>query len=149
MIQHTPIRTATVSGGFTVVEVLVTVIIATLFVITITQLSIAQSRVSSSTTYYNTADMLAYNNLRTYAYGQAPTWFECTYTSGSPNPMTLLSSSDPVDGLPSPVIQSVVATAPYGCGGGSSGIGYPIKIVSTVTYGSSSQVVTHATYASY
>lgn len=137
------------SSGFTLVEVLVTILIATLFIIAIVQLSVSQSKITSSVSSYSRADLLAYNNLRTYAYGKAPTWFECNYTGGNPDAVTLISSTDPVDGLPSPVTQSVVATAPYGCGGGSSGIGYPIKVVSTVTYGPSAKVVVHATYATY
>lgn len=137
------------SSGFTVVEVVVSVVIAAVFILIILQLYVAQTKVSSGVLIYNKAELTAYNNLRTYAYGKAPTWFQCTYTSGNPNPMTLLSSSDPVEGLPSPVQQTVVATAPYGCGGGASGIGYPIKVVSTVTYGASAQTVVHATYSTY
>lgn len=136
-------------SGFTLVEVLVTIIVATLFVVTISQLTTAQSKVTANVNAYNTADLLAYNNLRTYAYGKAPTWFDCTYTGGNPDAMTLIAKTDAVVGLPAPVTQSVVATAPYGCGGGSSGIGYPIKVVSTVTYGPSAKVVVHATYATY
>ncbi len=136
-------------SGFTLVEVLVTIIVATLFVVTISQLTTAQSKVTSNVNAYNTADLLAYNNLRTYAYGKAPTWFDCNYTGANPDAMTLIAKTDPVAGLPAPVTQSVIATAPYGCGGGSSGIGYPIKVVSTVTYGPSAKVVVHATYATY
>lgn len=135
--------------GFTLVEILVTIIVATVFIMTISQLHITQSKVTSYVDAYNTADLLAYNNLRTYAYGKAPTWFECEYASGNPKPMTLIAKTDPVEGLPSPVSQSVIATAPYGCGGGSAGIGYPIRVVSTVTYGADARVVVHATYATY
>lgn len=137
------------TDGFTVVEVVVSVVIAAVFILIILQLYVAQSKVSSGVLTYNKAETTAYNNLRTYAYGKPPTWFKCTYTGGNPNPMTLLSSSDPIEGLPSPVQQTVVATAPYGCGGGASGIGYPIRVVSTVTYGASAQTVVHATYATY
>jgi prepilin-type N-terminal cleavage/methylation domain len=136
-------------AGFTLVEVLITVIIAALFIITFSQLHIVQSRLSKIMTSYDAADLLAYNNLRTYAYGKAPSWFECTYASGSPEPKTVFSSTDPVSGIPSPVTQTVVATAPYGCGGASTGIGYPIKVVSTVTYDTDSKVVVHATYSTY
>lgn len=136
-------------AGFTVVEVMVTVVIAALFIITITQLHITQSKVVSVMTSYDTADLLAYNNLRTFAYGKSPSWFECEYSGGSPLPMTLLQSSNDVQGIPSPVEQTVVATAPYGCGGSSTTIGYPIRIVSTVTYGSDDKVIVHATYSTY
>lgn len=137
------------TGGFTLVEVLITIVIASFFIITFSQLHIVQSRLGSIMSGFDTADMLAYNNLRTYAYGKAPSWFVCTYASGSPTPMTLLTSTSPVSGIPSPVTQTVVATAPYGCGGSSSGIGYPIKVTSTVTYGSDAKVVVHATYSTY
>lgn len=134
--------------GFTIVEVLVTIVVTTLFVIAIAQVSTVQSRLSASYQMYNVADLLAYNNLRAYANGQAPTWFVCTYASGNPQPMTLLSSTANVSGLNPPVTQTVVATAPYGCGGSSANNGYPIKIVSTVSY-DSGRMVQHATYATY
>jgi len=136
------------ANGFTIVEVLVTIVVTTVFVLAIAQVSVIQSQLSASYQMYSTADLLAYNNLRTYANGKAPTWFTCTYASGSPLPVTLLSSSSDVNGLTSPVTQSVVATAPYGCGGGTSSNGYPIKIVSTVSY-ASGRTVQHATYATY
>jgi len=135
--------------GFTVVEVLMAIVTAALFVIAISQIYIFQTRLSSNSAAYANADLLAYNNLRTYSYGKAPTWFQCEYNSGSPQPQTLLNSTSPVDLVPSPVIQTVVATAPYGCGGSSSAIGYPIRVVSTVTYGSDGRKVVHATYSSY
>lgn len=135
-------------AGFTIVEVLVTIVVTSLFVIAIAQVSTVQSRLSASYQMYNTADLLAYNNLRAWANGKAPTWFTCTYVSGNPQPMTLLSSSASVAGLNSPVSQTVVATAPYGCGGGVSTTGYPIKIVSTVSY-DGGRIVQHATYATY
>lgn len=136
-------------SGFTLVEVMITIFVASIFIIGIAQLYTSQNQVSSSLISANNADLLAYNNLRTYAYGKAPTWFQCTYSGGNPQPMTLFSSNAAVSGIPSPVIQSVVATAPYGCGGGSNGSGYPIKVVSTVTYGLSATKVVHATYSSY
>ena len=135
--------------GFTLIEVLVTVVIAAIFIITFSQLHIVQSRVGNIMNSYDAADMLAYNNLRTYAYGTSPNWFDCVYSGGNPQPMTVLDSTAPVEGIPSPVRQTIIATAPYGCGGGSSGIGYPIKVVSTVTYDTDSKVVVHATYSTY
>jgi Tfp pilus assembly protein FimT len=140
---------ASKGAGFTVVEVLITVIVAALFVLSITQLSVTQTKLTSTMTTYGVANLLSYNNLRTYAYGKSPNWFECVYSSGNPQPMTLLTSTSSVSGLPSPVSQTVVATAPYGCGGDSSSIGYPIRVVSTVTYGPSAKVVVHATYSTY
>ena len=137
------------SKGFTLVEVVLTIAVASIFVISIAQIYTVQTRLSSVTASYNTADLLAYNNLRTYAYGKAPNWFQCVYASGSPQPMTVLSSTTPVSGIPSPVTQTVIATAPYGCGGSSTGIGYPIRIESKVTYGNDGKTVVHATYSTY
>ncbi|MDB5162918.1 MAG: hypothetical protein JWO54_502 [Candidatus Saccharibacteria bacterium] len=136
-------------AGFTLVEVFVTIVIAALFVGSITQLYIAQTQVSKSMTSYSTADLLSQDNLRTYAYGASPSWFECTYVSSAPQPMILLDSTADVSGIQSPVIQSVIATAPYGCGGSSSSNGYPIKVVSKVTYGKDAKTVVHATYSTY
>lgn len=135
--------------GFTLVEVLATIVVAAIFIFAITQLYITQTRIASASNYFNTADLLAYNNLRTYAYGKGPTWFQCVYSGGNPQPMTVFNSTAAVSGLPSPVTQTVIATAPYGCGGGSSGIGYPIKVVSTVIYGPTGRKIVHATYSSY
>lgn len=136
-------------AGFTLIEVLVAVIVAALFISAFSQMYIIQSRLSTEMETYEQADELAYSNLRTYAFGKAPTWFTCTYLSGSPVPVELIDSDDPVEGLPGPVSQSVVATAPYGCGGSSGAIGYPIKVVSTVTYGADGRKVVHATYTTY
>ena len=136
-------------AGFTLVEMLVTITIGALFIASITQLYITQTQVSKSVTSYSTAEILSNDNLRTYAYGESPSWFDCTYVSGSPAPMVLLNSTADVSGIQSPVIQSVIATAPYGCGGSSSSIGYPIKVVSKVTYGKDAKTVVHATYSTY
>ena len=136
-------------AGFTLIESLITIIIATLFVIAISQLYITQVRITTALTSYNNADLLASDNLRTYAYGKPPSWFVCAYSNGNPIARTILNKNNDVDGIQSPVVQTVVATAPYGCGGGSSGIGFPIKVVSTVTFGSESKAVVHATYATY
>lgn len=136
-------------NGFTVVEVAITIVVAALFIIAISQLQITQSKVSAQLKSKSRADLLAYNNLRTYAYGKSPSWFNCEYSGGVPLVQTLINKNEPVEGIASPVIQTVTASAPYGCGGGSSGIGYPIKVVSKVTYGSPSKEVVHATYSTY
>ncbi len=137
------------SKGFTIVEVLVTLVIGTLFIIATTQLYVFQTQLAGSVVASNNADLLASNNLRTYAYGKAPTWFQCVYSGGNPVAMTLVSSTSPVSGIPSPVTQTVTATAPYGCGGSSSNLGYPIRIQSTVTYGPYGKTAVHATYSTY
>jgi len=139
------------SEGFTIIETLVTLVVAGIFIATILQINLLQSQVAFQTTAYMAADRLAYTNLRNYAYGEPPTWFQCTGSSTNPDAMTLIDPiKDPVTDphIPAPATQSVVATAPYGCGG-SSRIGYPIQVVSTVTYGPSNIKVTHATFATY
>lgn len=135
--------------GFTIVEVLVTLAAASLFISAIYMLQITQIKLAKSVSSYSNADQLAYNNLRVFANGKSPTWFTCNYVSGSPAAMTLKSSTDAVNGITPPVTQTVTATAPYGCGGGSSGLGYPIRVISSVTYGPAGKTVVHATYASY
>ena len=132
------------SEGFTIIEVIVTIVVALLFIGAIAQLYVAQYQLSSSVVAYTHADILAYNNLRTYAYGASPTWFVC---SGSAPYTKNYIQSGSTAGIPGPVTQTVTATAPFGCGGSSSG--YPIQVVSTVTYGPNNRKVVHATYATY
>lgn len=139
------------SSGYTIVEVLVTIVVGLLFIITAIRLYIVAAQISQASSAYQKADLLAYNNLRSYAYGRAPLWFECTISGGTAEPMVLISSSDPVDGIPGPVTQTVTATAPYGCGGDGDGSsnGLPIKVESIVQYGIAGKTIAHATYASY
>ena len=134
-------------AGFTVVEVMVTLVVGAIFIITIVQLYAVQTQLTASTVAYNNADLLAYNNLRTYAYGKSPTWFQCVYSGGNPTAMNLLSSTSAVSGIPQPTTQTVTATAPYGCGGANSG--YPIRVESSVVYGNNSKKVVHVTYSTY
>jgi type II secretory pathway pseudopilin PulG len=150
-MNYLPTRIYQRQSGFTLVEVFVTIVIATLFIIAISQLYITQVRISTSVTSYNNADILASNNLRTYAYGKPPTWFECDYDSSTnkPKDVTKLNTTGDYPGIQSPVTQSIIASAPYGCGGSSSGIGYPIKVVSKVTFGKEGKTVVHATYSTY
>lgn len=142
-------RRIVMHSGFTIIEAMTAVLVAAVFLAIIFQVFLIQSQLSESTVEYNNADLLAYNNLRTYAYGGAPTWFDCNYSGGNPTPNVLKNTTGAVAGISGTVTQTVTATAPYGCGGESSGIGYPIKVVSTVTYGKDSREVTHATYATY
>jgi type II secretory pathway pseudopilin PulG len=149
-MNYLPTSTYQRQAGFTLVEVFVTIVIATLFIIAISQLYITQVRISTSVTSYNNADILASNNLRTYAYGKAPSWFICKYnTDNKPIDDIRLNTTGDYTGIQSPVTQSIVASAPYGCGGNSSGIGYPIKVVSKVTFGKEGKTVVHATYSTY
>ncbi|MDO4773740.1 MAG: prepilin-type N-terminal cleavage/methylation domain-containing protein [Candidatus Saccharibacteria bacterium] len=138
------------SLGFTLVEVIVTLLVATIFVGVILGIYAHISSVNAAIRTHHIADMAAYNNLRRYANHRPPNWFQCTYDAGAslPRPITLVATTDSISGLPGPITQTVVATAPYGCHTNDTN-GFPIKIVSTITYGSSGRSVTHATYASY
>ena len=150
--------------GFTIIEVLTTVIVAALFIIAIFQLMTIVTTLSNRANYRTIASNLAYKNLRLYANGQSPLWFNCIgdetsettppYSDGTKAGATgqvliSSSSSSTVETLPPPVTQSVVAIAPYGCG--LTGLGQPIRLQSQVTFGPSGSptTVTHATYVSY
>ena len=132
--------------GFTLIETIVTLVVSLIFTITIIGLFLFIRSINSTAKAYHAADALAYDNLRIYANGQPPTWFKCTYPSGSstPSSMTLIDKTDNVNGIPSPVRQLVIAEAPYGC---SDKMSEPIKITSTVIYGSFKKKITHTTYS--
>lgn len=136
------------NDGFTMVEVIVTLIVAAIFIGAIFELYVTQSKMATVVSTFYVADQLAYNNLRTFAFGQPPTWFTCTKSGTTIQPVTLKNDNSAVAGLPGPVLQTVIATAPFGCGGGSTGIGYPIQVQSIVKYGNG-RVVSHATYSSF
>ena len=149
-------------NGFTLIEVLVTIVISTLFLIAVFQLMKVVSTLANEASRRTIASNLAYNNLRLYANGQQPLWFACIgdeasettppYSDGTKSGATgqvLKSTTDsaPIETLPPPITQIVTAIAPYGCG--LSGLGQPIRVQSQVTYGPSATTVTHATYVSY
>ena len=73
----------------------------------------------------------------------------CEVVGGAAKPKTLINETAAITGLAAPVSQKVVATAPYLCGGGTSGIGMPIRVESTVTYGPDHRKVTHVSYAAF
>lgn len=140
----------TLRSGFTLVEVIVTLLVATIFIGIILGIYAHISSVNAAVRTHHIADMAARNNLRRFANHRAPNWFQCAYDNGSsiPRPMTLINTTASISGLPDPVKQTVVATAPYGCHTNGAN-GFPIKIVSTITYGPSGRSIAHATYASY
>ncbi len=141
--------------GFTLVELIVTIVVTGMFIAVIGQLSSFAVITATNANRFEAASNLAYNNLRLYANGDsASRWFTCsTTTDGRTSPNSTgqslinTTSSVPIDNLPPPVIQTVTALAPYGCG--STGNGMPVRVVSTVTYGSPAKKVVHATYAGF
>ena len=148
-------------NGFTIVELIVTIVVAGIFIGIISQMNGFVVNTATNSRRFETASNLAYNNLRIYANGQKATWFDCIgdeasektapFTDGKSKPdatgKDILHLTSSASGLPDPVIQTVNVLAPYGCGLSASGM--PIRVVSTVTYGSPAKKVVHATYVSY
>lgn len=148
-------------SGFTIVELIVTIVVAGMFIAVISQMNGFVVSMATTSHRFELASNLAYNNLRIYANGGKPTWFDCIGDEASETsaPFTdgkthtdaagrdIYTSSAAVTGLPSPVTQTVNVLAPYGCGTSASGM--PVRVVSTVTYGSPARKVVHATYVSY
>jgi prepilin-type cleavage/methylation N-terminal domain protein len=135
--------------GFTIVEVAVTLLVASVLVAGIIRLQTSVSQLSIQQVQHRIASDIAYNNLRKYVNENPPTWFACEVVGGVAKPKTLIDKTAAIEGLAAPVLQKVVATAPYLCGGGTSGIGMPIRVESTVTYGPDRRKVTHVSYAAF
>ncbi len=134
------------SEGFTIVEVLTSLVVIGVFITIIFQLFIFQSGIGASWLRFESAEQLAYNNMNKYGRYEAAQTTTCADYPTSSSSKTLFSQSAPVSGLPSPVSQQVVSSMPYGCDAAKLGNRYPIKIISTVTYGPDSKQITHATY---
>ncbi len=132
-------------AGFTLVEVLVTVVFAAVVFIGLFSSLASIFAISEGSSQRTTASNLAYANLRLFADGNAPTWFSCN-TSNETAPATLLDKTETIDGLPGDAHQIVTATAVYGCDGTSQG--YPVKVESSVQL-TNGRKVTHATYTSF
>jgi prepilin-type cleavage/methylation N-terminal domain protein len=135
--------------GFTIVEVAITLLVVSVLVVGIIRLQMSVSQLSIQQVQYRIASDIAYNNLRRYVNENPPTWFVCEVVGGVAKPKTLINETAAITGLAAPVSQKVVATAPYLCGGGTSGIGMPIRVESTVTYGPDHRKVTHVSYAAF
>ena len=134
--------------GFTIIELLVTIVISVIFILAIYQVALASMLISRGSSQYTIASNLAYSNLRLYVNGQsAINWFVCPAINET-SPQTLMTQSGSVQRLSGTVTQTVTATAVYGCSGSNSGL--PIKVESSVTYGSAgTQKVSHIGYAGY
>ena len=131
--------------GFTLIELLVTVIVGSLFILSGIQLALTINSLSITGRQQTTANNLAYSNLRKFVNGNRPDWFTgCDSTSPTalrtPNGWT--DTNGTVTGLPGAVVQTVRASAPYGCG-------VTVRVESTVTYGSDNRSFTHVSYAVY
>ena len=147
------------SDGFTIVEVVVTLVVIGIFSIVILMMQTQVSNISVLEVQHTKASYLAYSNMRKYANDSPPTWFECVAPPPSTRPpgsvYSIMSSIGRVDGLPGMVRQEVYVSAPYGCKSGTASFGMPIKVESIVEYGlpssgaGSGRKVTHATYAAF
>jgi type II secretory pathway pseudopilin PulG len=149
------------SGGFSTVELLVTIIVAAIFAIALSELSILSNSVIASARQKSVASELAYSYLRQYTGADSTPayWFTCSTASGSSNTndytvnpnaagQTLMSGDfSNYNGLVGQVTYSVTALAFYGCSGANAGT--PIKISAKVTYGINNSTVEHSTLVNY
>lgn len=138
----------TKQSGFTIVELLVTVITAAMFVGMFYQLFVVLVGINSTARNTAQASDLAYSNLRRYP-DVASTGLTCNTSTNVSTTVNLI----PASGSPTAtvnanypelgaVIEQVTAQFPYGC----SAVYNVVKLVSTVTYGTSSYKVSYATY---
>ncbi len=128
--------------GYTIIEVLVTVIAGAIFLIAFIRLAGGATNLSIRAAQRIAAENLAYNNLRQYANSSpARSIYPCSTTNPQPT-VTLTSSTGSAPNLPGSVTQEVKADAPYGCPG-------TILFTSSVTYGPNAQKVVYATYAEF
>ena len=126
-------------SGFTIVELLTTIIIATLFVGIFYQLYVVLVTVNANARNVSQASNIAYSNMRRYP-TTASTGLTCSTSSTN-----LISTSNVTNTTYpelGPISETVTASFPYGC----TAIYDVIKLVSTVTYGSSGYKVSYATF---
>jgi len=133
------------SSGFTLIETIVTIVVAGIVITGLFSSMASVFAISTGASQRTKASDLAYANMRLYANSTIPTWFLCD-TSNETATTTVLSRTQSESGLPGDVIQTVEATAVYGCNNANQG--YPIRVVSTVELISGVKV-SHATYAGY
>lgn len=133
------------SEGFTVVELLVTIIVAAMFVTMFYQLFVTLVQMNADARRNTQASDLAYSNMRRYP-TVVSTGLTCvdatTITNlipASGSPTTATDSDYPELG---PVTEQVTAQFPYGCS-----VNYNlIKLESTVMYKNNTLTLSHATY---
>ena len=134
--------------GFTIVEVVVTLLFISIISLSILTMHTQVSILSIINRQDQKASYLAYDNMRKYVNGAPPTWFLCTNQMPGVAQQVLFSLEGPVSELPGTTKQKVVASAPYGCGNAVSSLGMPIRVESVVTYGNGKRV-THVAYAAF
>lgn len=136
---------STSQAGFTLIEVIVSVVIAAIVFVGLFSSLASIFSITEGSSQRTVANNLAYANMRLYADGTLPTWFSCN-TSNQTETITLMDKSEAVSGLPGDVVQTVTASAVYGCDGSSQA--FPIRIESNVSVINGIEV-SHATYAGY
>lgn len=134
--------------GFTIVEVVVTLLFISIISIGILTMHTQVSILSIINRQEQKASYLAYDNMRKYVNGSPPTWFLCTNQMPGVAQQVLLDLEGYVSELPGTTKQKVVASAPYGCGNAVSSLGMPIRVESIVTYGNGKKVA-HVAYAAF
>jgi len=134
--------------GFTIVEVVVTLLFISIISLGILTMHTQVSILSIINRQEQKASYLAYDNMRKYVNGSPPTWFLCTNQMPGVAQQVLLDLEGPVSELPGTTKQKVVASAPYGCGNAVSSLGMPIRVESVVTYGNGKKVA-HVAYAAF
>ncbi|SRR6266496_4744050 len=136
-------------GGFSTVELLLTIAVAALFLSAFYQLFTAVSQSNAIAQQQTTADALAYYALR--GYNSAPS-YTCDNTTNllananAPgqvilNQYTATGSAYYIFSLPIPITVTIRAFAPQGCGANT-----PTKLEATVLYGPQNKTAKHAIY---
>lgn len=137
--------------GFTLVETIVTIVVASIFIASIVTLYGSIDQAYSQSHYRAVASDVAYSYLRKYTASGSLSSFTCSTATGSSNTNDLTINqnavgqtleSGTVSSLPKPTTYSVIALAPYGCSGTNAG--KPLIIRSTVTYGANNASIQHA-----
>lgn len=137
------------SAGFTLVEMLVTVVLAGVFLAFFIQMFRATSAQQSSLVRQSTANDIAKSNLSKFPTAASATGFTCDTTATvsantnnlaiNPNaPGTSILTTamqEPDSGTIGTITQTVRAYSPNGCDGTHA----PVKIVSSVEYGFAGQ----------
>ena len=141
--------------GFSAIELMITIVVSAAFVLVFYQLFTTVGTSVAASRQQALASNLAYTYLRKYTDDTRPTWFVCdnssdiTANSSASGQVVVGGTTIEVPGLPKPVLYSVTAVAPYGCATGTVNAGTPLRIESTITYGSAAKTVKHSTYTGF
>lgn len=130
--------------GFTIVEVIVTIIIGSTFILSIISLVAVLFQMQAANRMQARAHELSYGNMRTVAGPESARWLECSTITAAPGGVHTITLTNPND-LPAPVTQNIHISAPYGCTSPNELM--PYKVISEVIYGPNNIKVVHGTYA--